>query len=79
MSTTPDGSGVDSIRRRVDAQPLGEKLLATAEHNRVNMQAIFVNQIVLGQGMNQHAAAIDDDVLAGLCFQGAYFLDHIAA
>ena len=48
------------------AQPLRKKLLATAEHNRVNMQAIFVNQIVLGQGMNQYAAAIDDDVFAGL-------------
>src|SRR5438045_93137 len=53
----------------MNAQPLRKKLLATAEHNRVNKQAIFVNQIVLGQAMNQHAAAIDDDVLAGLCFQ----------
>ena len=43
------------------------------------MQAVFVNQIMLSQGMHQHAAAIDEDVLAGLCFQGAYCLDHIAA
>ncbi len=43
------------------------------------MQALFINQIVLGQGMNQHAAAIDDDVQAGLGFQAAYFLDHMAA
>ena len=62
---------------QMKVQPLRKKLLATAEHNWVYMQAIFVNQIVLGQGMNQHAAAIDDDVFAGLCFQCAYGLDHI--
>ena len=63
----------------MNAQPRRKKLLATAEHHRVHEQAIFVNQIVLGQGMNQHAAAIDDDVQALLCFQGADFLNHIAA
>lgn len=59
-------------------QSFRKKLLATAKHNWVDKQAIFVNQIVLGQGMNQHAAAIDENVLAGLCLQGAYFLDYIA-
>jgi hypothetical protein len=29
--------------------------------------------------MNQHASAFDDDVHAGLCFQGTYLLDNIPA
>ena len=42
------------------------------------MQAVLVDQIVRGQGVDQHAAAVDGDVPAGPRLQGADLLDRVA-
>lgn len=43
------------------------------------MQAVFVYEVVLGQGLGQDAAAIHEDVFAGLLFELADGFDDVVA
>lgn len=69
-------NGLDEFQ--ISAFSIREQTLATAEHQRVNMQANLIHQIILEQGMDQNAASIHDDVFARLPLQLANFLDRIA-
>src|SRR5690606_39494235 len=59
-----------------DALPIS---LAFAQHERINQQAVFVDQIVLHQRLDQPAAAVDDDASAILPLEVIDFLDDVVA
>ena len=58
---------------------IGKDALAIAKHHWIYEQVVFIDQAMLRQGMHQHAAAIDEDVFAGLLLELSHFIDDVAA
>jgi hypothetical protein len=71
------GRGIDQFQ--IDPLAIREQSFAAAQNQRVDVQVVSVDQIVFRQSMAQHAAAIDEDVLAGLLFKLAHLVDYAAA
>ena len=40
------------------------------------MQDEFIHQIIFDEGMNEHAAAIEQNIFAGLVLEFAHFFDY---
>jgi len=57
---------------QIDALPIWEQALANAEHKWIHMQNVFIHQIVLYQSVYQDAAAIQNNIFAGLTLQVTY-------